>query len=83
MEGTFNEATFDREYNSNWGGDVESAFFKSEVFDKNRVLNLPEYSPSGKNNSKTYYLLGIDVGRFGLIVGSSKTFLIAGTSLMI
>lgn len=65
MEGTFNEATFDREYNSNWGGDVESAFFKSEVFDKNRVLNLPEYSPSGKNNSKTYYLLGIDVGRFG------------------
>lgn len=25
---------------------------------------MPEYSPSGKNNSKTYYLLGVDVGRF-------------------
>ena len=61
---TFNEATFEREYNSNWAGDVEAAFFSTEVFDRNRIINLPEYSPSGKNTSKTYYLLGIDVGRF-------------------
>lgn len=64
MEGTFNEATFDREYNSNWGGDIESAFFSYEVFDRNRILNLPEYKPSGRNSAKTYYILGVDVGRF-------------------
>lgn len=64
LEGTFNEATFEREYNSNWAGDVEAAFFSTEVFDRNRIINLPEYAPSGKNTSKTYYLLGIDVGRF-------------------
>ena len=42
MDGTFNEDSFDREYNSLWSGDVESAFFSSERFDKNRKINLPE-----------------------------------------
>lgn len=64
MEGTFNEATFDREYNSNWGGDIESAFFSYEVFDRNRVLHLPEYKPNNRNSAKAYYILGVDVGRF-------------------
>lgn len=50
--------------NSNWGGDIESAFFSYEVFDRNRILNLPEYKPNGRNSSKTYYILGVDVGRF-------------------
>lgn len=65
MDGTFNEASFEREYESKWTGDVESAFFSSEIFDKNRVLNLPEYKPNGRNSAKTYYLMGVDVGRFG------------------
>lgn len=65
IAGTFNEASFEREYESKWTGDVESAFFSSEIFDKNRVLNLPEYKPNGRNSAKTYYLMGVDVGRFG------------------
>jgi hypothetical protein len=32
-EGTFNEASFDREYGSHWTGTVEDAFFNGEKFD--------------------------------------------------
>lgn len=64
-DGTFNEATFDREYNSHWTGNVESAFFDSQVFDRHRINKLPELTPNGRNNSKAYYILGVDVGRFG------------------
>jgi hypothetical protein len=64
-EGTFNEATFDREYESNWTGNIESAFFSSEIIDKRRTLKLVEKKPNGRNNSKTYYILGVDVGRHG------------------
>ena len=39
MDGTFNEASFEREYESRWTGDVESAFFSSDAFERNRVLN--------------------------------------------
>lgn len=64
LDGTFNEASFEREYESKWTGDIESAFFSSEIFDRNRILNLPEYKPNKRNNPKTYYMLGVDVGRF-------------------
>jgi hypothetical protein len=37
-EGTFNEASFDREYGSHWTGTVEDAFFDGERFDRNRIL---------------------------------------------
>ena len=46
-----------------WTGDVESAFFNSAIFDKRRVLQLPEYKNNGRTNVKGYYVLGIDVGR--------------------
>lgn len=65
LDGTFNEAAFDREYESRWTGDIESAFFNSEIFDKHRVLNLAEYKPNGRMSAKGYYLMGVDVGRFG------------------
>lgn len=65
LDGTFNEASFEREYESKWTGDIEKAFFSNEVFDRNRILNLPEYKPNGRANSKSYYLMGVDVGRFG------------------
>jgi hypothetical protein len=38
MAGTFNEASFDREYCSVWSGDAENAYFSSGVFDKYRQL---------------------------------------------
>lgn len=50
--------------NSHWTGSIENSFFDSEVFDRHRVNKLPELQPNGRNNSKTYYILGVDVGRF-------------------
>ena len=65
MDGTFNESSFDREYESKWSGTVEDAFFKSELFDRNRILNQPEYEASGRSNKQAYYVLSADVGRKG------------------
>lgn len=81
MDGTFNEASFEREYESKWTGDVESAFFSTAQFDKHRVINLAENQYSNKTSKDGYYLLGVDVGRFGLMYSSIKTLLIAGNSL--
>jgi hypothetical protein len=39
MDGTFNESSFDREYESKWSGTVEDAFFNAEIFDRSRKLN--------------------------------------------
>ena len=64
-EGTYNEASFEREYESRWTGDVESAFFNSDAFERNRVLNQPEYEHSGRTSTKQYYVLSVDVGRKG------------------
>lgn len=65
LDGTFNEAAFEREYESRWTGDIESAFFESSKFDKNRVINLPEWKYSNKTSKEGYYIMGVDVGRFG------------------
>ena len=65
MDGTYNEASFSREYESEWSGDAENAFFSSEVFDRHRVLLQPEYEFSGRSAKTAYYVLGIDVGRKG------------------
>lgn len=64
-EGTFNEASFEREYESLWTGDVEDAFFNSEMFDRGRVLRQPEYEASGRSSKGSYYILAVDVGRSG------------------
>lgn len=64
-EGTYNEASFEREYESRWTGDVESAFFSSDAFERNRVLNQPEKEHSGRASKQQYYILSVDVGRKG------------------
>ena len=64
-EGTYNEASFDREYESKWSGTVEDAFFNAEIFERNRVLNQPEYEASGRSSKLAYYVLAADVGRKG------------------
>ena len=64
MDGTYNDASFAREYESEWSGDAENAFFSAEKFDKHRVLLQPEYEYSGRSNKNAYYILGVDVGRF-------------------
>ena len=65
LDGTYNDASFAREYESEWSGDAENAFFSSEKFDKHRVLLQPEYEYSGRSNKNAYYVLGVDVGRKG------------------
>ena len=64
-EGTYNEASFDREYESKWSGTVEDAFFNAEIFERNRILNQPEYEASGRSSKLAYYVLAADVGRKG------------------
>lgn len=64
MDGTYNDSSFSREYESEWSGDAENAFFSAEVFDKHRVLLQPEYEFSGRTSKSGYYVIGVDVGRF-------------------
>lgn len=64
-EGTFNEASFEREYESRWTGDVEDAFFNAEMFNRGRILKQPEYEASGRSSKNQYYILSVDVGRKG------------------
>lgn len=64
-EGTYNEASFEREYESKWSGTVEDAFFSAEVFERNRILKQPEYEASGRSSKNSFYILSCDVGRKG------------------
>ena len=64
-DGTFNEASFDREYESKWTGTVADAFFNGEVFDRNRNLQKPETEHSGRSSAQAFYVLSVDVGRKG------------------
>ena len=64
-DGTFNEASFDREYESKWTGTVEDAFFRGDIFDRNRNLQKPEYEHSGRSSAHSFYVLSVDVGRKG------------------
>ena len=63
-EGTYNEASFEREYESRWSGSVENAFFSSEMFDRARILNQPEEQASARVKNG-YYIISVDVGRKG------------------
>jgi hypothetical protein len=64
-EGLFNEASFDREYNSRWTGVGEDSFFTENMIDKNRKLLQPEYEYSGRTGKSSYYILSADIGRKG------------------
>ena len=65
LDGTFNESSFAREYESKWSGTIEDAFFRAEQFDRNRILKQPEYEYSGRSTKSAYYVLSVDVGRKG------------------
>ncbi len=65
LDGTYNDSSFAREYESEWSGDAENAFFSAERFDKHRVLLQPEYEFSGRSAKSAYYVIGVDVGRKG------------------
>ena len=65
IAGTYNEASFDREYGSVWTGDAENAYFSNDVFEKHRMLLQPEKEYSHKSNKNAYYVVAVDVGRKG------------------
>ena len=65
LDGTYNEASFEREFSSTWSGDTENAFFSGEKIDKNRTLLQAEYEYDSKSTKGAYYILGVDVGRTG------------------
>lgn len=67
LDGTYNESSFDREYNSVWSGDAENCFFSSQAIDKNRVLLQPENEYSGRTSKNGYYVIAVDVGRVGCL----------------
>lgn len=62
---TFNEESFEREYESKWTGTVEGAFFNGETFDKLRILKQPEYENSGRTSTQGFYVISADIGRKG------------------
>ena len=65
MSGTYNEASFEREFESRWSGDAENSFFMSAAFDKCRVLKMAEFEAKSGGSKSSYYVIGVDVGRFG------------------
>lgn len=50
---------------SKWTGAVEGSFFSPEVLDKRRVIQQAETKYSNKTAKDGYYVIGVDVGRFG------------------
>lgn len=50
-----------------WSGDVEDGYFSTELFDKRRLLVNAETEPTTrvKGDSSMFYVMGVDVGRFG------------------
>lgn len=65
LDGTYNDSSFAREYESEWSGDAENAYFSAETIDKHRSILQPEYEYSGRSSKSAYYVLGVDVGRKG------------------
>lgn len=63
MQNSFEEASFDREYNSIWTGDTEKAYYSSEEFDKCRKLLQPESEHSGRVSNSVYYVIAADIAR--------------------
>lgn len=83
-DSTFNEASFEREFESKWSGTIEDAFFNGEHFDRCRKLLQPEYEHSGRSSANSYYIISVDVGRRGQTESCPlKIFLIAGNSYFI
>ena len=60
---TYKEESFAREYLGLWTGSSEESWFDYEKISKKRVLLNPENSAKIVRDSKSFYLLSVDVGR--------------------
>ena len=61
---TYNEASFEREYESKWTGTSEDAFFSAESFDRSRVIQYAETEYDNRSGKNSFYIIAVDVGRF-------------------
>lgn len=64
-DASMDEAGFDREYNSKWAGSASGCFFNANKIDQHRVLNMAEDKFNKTLPPDGYYVMGVDVGRFG------------------
>lgn len=62
QDGTYNENSFAREYESIWSGTSEDAFFNADLIDRHRTLEKPETEPDSRNK-KAFYIISADVAR--------------------
>jgi len=62
-DGTYNEMDFSREYESQWSGASQDAFFDPDLFDKYRQHYEAEYNPKKIPGVDSFYVLGVDVAR--------------------
>lgn len=64
MSGTFNPASFPREFLSMWSSGSDKAYFPADTFDKLRSLQEPVFEREENLGKGVEYYFGIDVGRF-------------------
>lgn len=60
-DGTYNPASFSREYESKWSGSSQDAFFDSLIIDKHRTIERAELIPDKRDNC--FYIISADVAR--------------------
>ena len=62
-DGTYNDASFAKEYESIWEGAMKDSFFTPDMFDRYRRLAEPEFSYSRSMDGEFFYIMGVDVAR--------------------
>lgn len=70
MSGTFNPASFPREFLSMWSSGSDKAYFPADTFDKLRSLQEPVFEREENLGKGVEYYFGIDVGRFSKLVAA-------------
>lgn len=65
MSPSYNEQTFASEYMGVWQGGSEESWFNFEKLSKYRKIKNPEWKQKFKEDSSTFYLISVDVGRLG------------------
>ena len=64
MSPSYKEESFAREYMSLWSGASTDAWFNFDKMQKYRKIKNPETHKNNRLDSKQFYLLSVDVGRF-------------------
>lgn len=62
-DGSYSELTFDREYESIWGGGNANSYFSSTMFDRARTLPQPWFERPPRVAAHSKVIMGYDVGR--------------------